>query len=273
MNTLSTVHRKALVTGASSGLGEAFATMLVQDGVEVWTLSRRAPTFPGADASRHRAVDLSNRATVEELLADDTLPWDTFDLLINNAGAGTFCPIDTFPEKVIEPQLFLMLEAPIRLTRKVLPYRVAAGKGTIVNVSSMAARFPLPCHALYNAAKAGLSGFSRSLLDEMNGSGVVVIDFQPGDYLTPFNSATVKAPHLLKSPKLLRVWERLEQNLHNGPAPEQAARDLKHILLNRQSGTFRSGGFFQKWVAPFGQTLLPDSIFRRLQRKYFRLEK
>lgn len=272
MHNLSGKYRKALVTGASSGLGQAFASMLASEGIEVWTLSRRAPEFT-ARTLHHLSVDLSDKSAVASLIGNNSLPWAEFDILINNAGSGVFCPLESFPESEIESQLQLMLETPIRLTRKILPHRIAANHGAIVNVASLAARFPLPFHSLYNTAKAGLSGFSRSLMDEVANTNVAIIDFQPGDYRTPFNFATQKPAAATQSTRLANAWHRLEQNLAGGPFPEVAARDLRTCLMHGRSLTFRSGGFFQTTIAPLGQTLLPDALFKKLQRRYFKIDR
>lgn len=272
MHNLSGKYRKALVTGASSGLGQAFTSMLVADGIEVWTLSRRAPEITAHGPLHHLSIDLAEKSALASLLASDSLPWAEFDILINNAGSGVFCPLEFFPVNEIEPQLQLMLETPIRLSRKILPYRIAANHGAIVNVASLAARFPLPFHSLYNTAKAGLSGFSRSLMDEVANTNVAIVDFQPGDYQTPFNAATHRPPAAAQSTRLANAWRRLEQNLANGPRPEVAAIDLKKCLLHGRSRTFRSGSFFQTAIAPIGQSILPDSLFRKIQRGYFKID-
>jgi short-subunit dehydrogenase len=140
-------------------------------------------------------------------------------------------------------------------------------RGTIVNVSSLAGAFPLPYLAAYTAAKAGLSGFTQSLMLTERGTGVRLIDFQPGDFRTAFNKAMARATEL--TPREQQAWAHLEQHLQAAPPPERAARDLLKALGKRRDGIVRSGGFFQTHVAPLGLRLLPRVWLLGIIRRYY----
>lgn len=184
------------------------------------------------------------------------------DLLVNCAGNGVFSSYSELPEEEIRDQLNVMLHAPALLCRTALPFMLSRKNGCIVNVSSLAARFPLPCMATYNMAKAGLSSFSVSLMDELRGRGVSVIDFQPGD----FNSGFMASTRRLGGTE--GAWVAAQKHLAGAPDADFIARKLLKAIRAQKSATVMAGGLFQTRLAPLGQRILPDSLFRLLQRLY-----
>ncbi len=186
-------YRTALVTGASSGLGLAFARMLRDEGLTVWAGSRSPGETAHREGWRPVAVDLTEPASVRSAIEQIRREaGGAPDVLVNNAGAGVFAGFAHFPQDQISRQLQLMLEGPIQLTRAFWPDMLERKRGAVVNVASLAAEFPLPALSIYTAAKAGLSGFSRALMLESTGCGVQVLDFQPGDFKTEFNKVAVR---------------------------------------------------------------------------------
>jgi short-subunit dehydrogenase len=184
------------------------------------------------------------------------------DLLVNGAGAGAFGHFEELDAATVSAHLRLMLEAPAILSRAALPAMLGKNRGTLVNVSSLAAEFPLPCMAPYNAAKAGLSALSKSLMEETRGTGVCVIDFRPGDFRSGFVAATVRAGGDDAA------WEAALAHEKNSPSAEGVAEDLFRAIAAGKSGTVRSGGFFQCRVAPLGARLLPEALFAHFSRIY-----
>lgn len=138
-----------------------------------------------------------------------------------------------------------------------------------MNVSSLAAELPIPFMSGYNVAKAALSAFSESLIFEMRGTEVMVVDFRPGDYRTAFNQSMSPTALLTRRPGLAPIWQRLEYNLNTAPLPARAARDLERTLLRGKSGTVRSGSLFQTVIAPFLARFAPLALKRALMARYF----
>ena len=181
------MSRTAVVTGASSGIGEAAAQRLARDGWRVLVVARRedrleslAGSLPGTSAL---AVDLTDddapervRAAVEERFGG------RLDLLVNNAGANwraRFGDEDggwANVKRVLE----VNLHAPIRLTEALLPLLRRSAPSSIVNVASVAGRVPYPRGGQYAAAKFGLAGWSESLRYEEEEHGVHVGVVFPG---------------------------------------------------------------------------------------------
>jgi hypothetical protein len=184
----------ALVTGASSGIGEAFARHLARDGHDLVVVARNAAALEALAAELRRA----SGARVECLPADLTLPADlgrvearlraalAVDLLVNNAGfgsAGAFAGLDVARE---EEQIRLNAVALMRLTHAALGSMLPRRRGAIVNVSSLAGMGPYPFTATYGATKAFVNSLTEALAEELRGSGVRVQALCPGFTRTRF---------------------------------------------------------------------------------------
>ena len=179
---------RALVTGASAGIGSAFAERLASDGFDLIVVARRRARL---ELLAHRleraygvrvevlAADLTQAAglrSVESRTARDA----RLELLVNDAGLGEF---GRFTEQARERQnaeIRLNVLALVRLTHAALPGMVRRGRGAVINVSSTAAFQPCPNFAIYGATKAFLNSFTEALHEELRGSGVGVQALCPG---------------------------------------------------------------------------------------------
>ena len=165
-----------LVTGASAGIGRATVDALTARGARVVALARDAERLTGV-GERQIAWDLAEPAGV----ADEVGP---VDVLVNNAGFGWAGPVAETPE--VERLVAVNLVAPIVLARSFVPAMVAAGRGHVVNVSSIAGYVGPREEAVYAATKGGLIAFSESLRYELRGTGVGVTLVAPGVIATGF---------------------------------------------------------------------------------------
>ena len=265
---LSDRYRTAFVTGAASGLGRAFVAMLLAEGVRVWGTSRDPARIAPAAALVPVALDLADPAGAEAALGRAAeQAGGGFDLVINNAGAGVFGEFGAVEFSTWAGQWEAMLTGTFRLTHAAWRQLQARRGGCLVNVSSLAAEFPLPFMAGYNVAKAGLSALSESLIFESRNSAVTVIDFRPGDYRTDFNrNMQTLSPAFGSRPAA--VWRRLEANLAAAPPPAAAAADLRRALARGRSGIVRSGSFFQARLGPLAARLLPAAVLRAVLARY-----
>ena len=265
--------RTAFVTGASTGLGRAFTDMLLAEGVKVWGTSRDPARLAGLATAPGGSftpvlLDLRDGAEAESTWRAMDRDAGGFDLLVNNAGFGVFAEFARVDFDTWEEQLEVMLIHPARLCHAALAGMLARNRGALVNISSLAAEFPLPFQSAYNMAKSGLSALNESLMIETAGSGVAVIDFRPGDYRTDFEGS-VRRPQSNPPPRVVRAWQAFEAMMQSGPSPSHAAAALRRALLQRRSGTVRTGRFFQAMVAPFIARFGSQDLKRRIQAKYF----
>lgn len=186
-------HRRALVTGASSGIGSAFAAHLARDGYDLVLVARNGARLSALSSQlreRHGAAvrvvpaDLTQAAelhSVEREIAQHPL-----DLLVNNAGFATNGRFATLSPDREEEEIKLNVVAVVRLARAALPGMLARKRGAIINVSSLAALQPGPNTATYAASKAFVNSFTEALSEEVRGSGVRVQVLCPGFTRTEF---------------------------------------------------------------------------------------
>ena len=187
-------RRRALVTGASVGIGAAFAEALARDQYDLVLVARSRDRLEALakKLSESRGIEVEVLPAdlcrsdelhgVEARIAGDT----TLDLLVNNAGFGTFGAFNGLDVAREEEQVQLNVIALLRLTRAALPRMVARGSGAIVNVSSLAGLTAGPYTATYGATKAFVNSFTEAIYEELRGSGVRIQLLQPGFTRTEF---------------------------------------------------------------------------------------
>jgi uncharacterized protein len=184
--------RTAIVTGASSGIGEAIATELARRGHQVVLVARRADRLHAiAGTLTQKAhvlpADLSSRTDRAALPGRIAALGLTPDILINNAGlAGRATVAKAVPEQQLNV-VEVDVAAVVDLCSRFLPGMVERGRGAVLNVSSLAGFYPLPGHAAYGAAKAFVLSYTESLRTELRGSGVVASALCPGPVDTGFD--------------------------------------------------------------------------------------
>jgi NAD(P)-dependent dehydrogenase (short-subunit alcohol dehydrogenase family) len=184
MKTKTTV---AVVTGASSGIGEATAQRLAAAGYKVYGTSRRG-TPARAQAFEMLPLDVTSDASVESLVKEVVRREGRIDLLVNNAGFGVApggaeeSSIDQ-ARAIFETNFFGL----IRMTRAVLPHMRQQGSGRIINMSSVLGFLPMPYGALYAATKHAVEGYSESLDHELRTRGIRVSVIEPAYTKTAFD--------------------------------------------------------------------------------------
>jgi short-subunit dehydrogenase len=272
---LSARYRTAFVTGASTGLGLAFTEMLLAGGVEVWGTSRDAARLPARPRFHAVTLELGDGAAAEKVFLEAERAAGGFDLVINNAGFGAFGSFARTDFAVWEEQLRMMLLNTARLSHAALRGMLDRGRGALVNISSIAGEFGMPYQAVYNTTKAGLSALNESLMYEVKDTGVIIIDFRPGDFRTDFEGSVRRpaqaAGGAAQAARMERVWRGFTAMMQSGPAPAAAAADLRAALLRGRSGTVRTGRFFQAVLAPFLARFGTLGLKRKIQEKYFGL--
>ncbi len=174
-----------VVTGASSGIGEAIAREYLSRGANVTLIARRRDRLDKlAESATERThvvqADLGNPEVAFAWIDEAEKAMGPIDVLINNAGVQIVKSVLETSWEDAEKLLVLDLHTPLRLTQLVLKRMVPRKSGTIVDIASMAAIGPTPGMFFYNAAKAGLAAASEGLRAEMKPHGIHVVTVYPG---------------------------------------------------------------------------------------------
>jgi short-subunit dehydrogenase len=225
--------KTALVTGASSGIGDAIARELSAQGTDLVVVARDAGRLDAlAKELRERdgisvdvlpadLADAAQLARVEARLASGDSP---IELLVNNAGFGTSGQFAELPIDKEEREVRVNVIAPVRLTRAVLPGMLERERGAVMNVSSMASLQAVPRNATYAATKAFLTSFTESLHEELRGTGVTVTAVLPGFTRTEFQERAGLRDAGTRSGLPSAAWQSAEQCAREAIAATARAR-------------------------------------------------
>lgn len=200
----------ALVTGATSGLGQVLWRLLQEKNYRVFTTGRHPLPH-----QNHLVLDLSKDR--KPLL--DLIRKETFDLVINNAGYTFYGPALNFTTEeqldILEVNATAAIEITLEAARSLLSKKK---RGIILNVSSLAGEFSIPNMAMYAAAKACLTSFSLGLDAEMKPQGIRILSALPGPFETPFAARASKGKYQssgkgLSAEKVAEaIWSQIERN-------------------------------------------------------------
>jgi len=210
----------ALVTGASSGIGEQFARQLTERGYRVALVARRkerlselAEQLGGSDRAIAIAADLTEESDRDRLAAELDQHGGPVEILVNNAGYGVYQPFVQSSREQELGQLRLLVEAVVDLMARYLPGMVERGRGAIINMSSTAGLQALPYSAGYSAAKAHVLTLSEAVHAEVKDQGVTVTAVCPGPVPSGFQEANDAGYFAERLPKFTFV------------TPERVAKD------------------------------------------------
>jgi NAD(P)-dependent dehydrogenase (short-subunit alcohol dehydrogenase family) len=235
----------ALVTGASSGIGEATAKRLTQAGYKVYGTSRR-----GAQAGRRGyemlALDVTSDASVQTAVDTVMHLEGRIDLLVNNAGFGV-APAGAEESSIEQAQAIFDTNffGMVRMTRAVLPHMRAQGSGRIINISSVLGFLPMPYGALYAATKHAVEGYSESLDHELRNWGIRSVVVEPAYTNTPFDANLLQPDTKLDAYQEVRaaVTHRIQETMATAPGPDAVAETIvKAAQAHKPKLRYTSGG-------------------------------
>ncbi len=271
MTATPATQRIALVTGASSGMGKAFARALIAEGMVVYAAARRVEQMN--DLALQGAIvlkmDITQHDQIQAAVAQIEHAHGGVDVLINNAGFGLYGAMEETDIDDARYQFEVNLFGMARLTQLVLPSMRARRSGKIINISSMGGKIYTPLGSWYHATKHALEGWSDCLRLELRPFNIDVVIIEPGAIATEFN-AVLTEPMLARSGN--GPYRALAQamaaaarspNRGRGSDPQVIVRLVMHAIRARRPHTRYVGGqyasmlmFVRKW---FG-----DRIFDRV---------
>lgn len=205
----------AVITGASSGIGEATARLLSEKGYRVVLAARRLERLEALAQELRDAggealaveTDVADLDDLQNLVQTTLKEFGAIDVLFNNAGIGRIDWLERLDlVGDIDAQIQINLTATIQLARLVLPHMLARRSGQIINMSSVAGLLPVPTYSVYSASKFGLRGFTEALRRELKPSGIHVSGIYPGGVNTAFREKSGRAQRSrIRTPDFLRL--------------------------------------------------------------------
>ena len=268
MNMKNQRNKIALVTGASSGIGQATAERLAKAGYTVYGTSRRGGVASGRsfemlllDVTSDESVD----AAVQQLMQRE----GRVDLLVNNAGFGV-APAGAEESTIKQAQSIFDTNffGIVRMTRAILPHMRKQGAGRIINIGSVLGLLPMPYGALYAATKHAIEGYSESLDHELRTRGIRVSVIEPAYTKTPFDANFLEPDAKLDEYREVRaaVNQRVKEVMATAEQPGVVADVvLKAASAARPRLRYTAGGLASRLIllrrfAPAG---LVDAGIRR----------
>lgn len=265
------IHGQVIVvTGASSGIGEAVARRLARDGAKVVITARRPERLaalaqqldPSGANVLAVAGDVTNAADRERLVAATRQKFGRIDGLVNNAGYGTRGPVEVVSVDLLRKNFETNVFSLIALTQLVLPEMRARGSGIIVNIGSVAGRIARPLSSIYDSTKHALEALTDGLRGELQPFGVRVTLVRPGFIITEFvDAANAASADVIENagpyePYLGGFRASYDTLRHIAGTPDDIARLVARAVASdnpapRYAGPLHAKVFlFLKWLLP-----------------------
>ena len=266
------MSKTALVTGASSGIGEETARTLHKLGYTVYAAARRTDRLEQLTPTGIHALtmdvtdDESMSSGIEKIIAET----GRIDVLVNNAGYGSFGAIEDVPIDEARRQFEVNVFGLARLTQLVLPHMRAQRSGTIINISSIGGRFTTLLGGWYHASKHAVEALSDALRMETATFGIDVVVIEPGLIRTEWSG--IAANHLEETAegsayasqiKAVANSMRSESTNKRQSPPSVIADTVEKIVTARKPRTRYVVGFAAKPLVTL-RHILPDRAFDRL---------
>jgi NAD(P)-dependent dehydrogenase (short-subunit alcohol dehydrogenase family) len=223
--------RTVLITGSSTGIGEAAAKYFRQQGWNV-AASMRSPEKAGSWVQQERILplrlDVTDAASIQEAIAAAVHRFGSIDVLVNNAGYGLVGPFEASTPEQVERQFATNVTGLMNVTRAILPHFRERREGVLVNVSSMGGRLTFPLYSIYHATKWAVEGLSEGLVYELEPFNIRVKIVEPGPIKTDFYDRSMD---LMTKPGLTayddfvgKAMPNMQKAGASAPGPEVVAR-------------------------------------------------
>jgi short-subunit dehydrogenase len=266
-----TNHGVAIVTGASKGIGRETAKALQNAGFQVFGTSRRVGA-EGLDGVTMLACDVTDDASVTNLVDEVLSKAGRIDLLVNNAGIGLLGGAEESSIAQAQALFDVNVFGILRMTNAVLPAMRRQGKGRIINMSSILGLIPSPYNALYASTKHAIEGYSESLDHELRTLGIRVVLVEPGVTRTAFeeNITRPDLPLPIYDAVRTRMAALMRKLIETGDAPDVVA-DTVVKAATKVAPRRRYTAGKQAGQVRFLRRFLPEAMVDKSLRKFSEL--
>ena len=255
-----------VISGGSSGIGKATASLFAERGWRVFELSRHGASQEGIiHVDCDVCSEQSTRAAIEEVMRQT----DAIDVLISNAGYGISGAVEFSAISEAEHQMDVNFMGAVRLTQAILPVLRAQKYGRIIYTSSVAASLAVPYQAFYSASKAAINALALALANEVREFGISVSVMMPGDVSTGFTDARSKSTageDIYRGAN--KAITTMEKDERGGMRPELMARLFYHIATCHSPRPQYVGGF-QYRVLCLLDRILPKRLVNWIEFKVY----
>lgn len=271
-----TMNKVILITGASAGMGKETAKLLVQNGYTVYAAARRKERMEDLRelGCKILEMDVTNDSAmingIDQIIAAE----GRIDILINNAGFGSYGAIEDVDLKEARYQLEVNVFGAARLIQLVTPHMRAQHAGKIINISSIGGKFATALGGWYHASKFALEGLSDSLRNELSPFGIDVVVIEPGGVITEWGDIAmdnlVAVSGNTAYQKMAHQFSDLgKKESSKGAQPIVIARLILKAILAKRPKTRYSGGYMAGLLL-FLKKILSDRMFDKILMSQFK---
>jgi NAD(P)-dependent dehydrogenase (short-subunit alcohol dehydrogenase family) len=271
---ITIMSKVILITGGSSGLGEALCTHLASVGHKVYGTSRKVAPDSAPSTYQLIAMDVWDKNSVRQAVDAIVSKEGRLDVVINNAGLGMAAPLEESSADDIDKLLATNVRGVIHVIQAVLPQMRKQQNGQIINISSIAAEIALPFRGLYCASKAAVEKYTQALRMEVKDFGIQACTFQAGDIKTNINANRLTAeivPDSAYATTFRRINDSIHKDVNTALSPLFYARKIEKMIAGKRlRRTYVEGPFIQR-LSRFLSRVLPGNLFEKIILNHYKL--
>jgi len=267
------MSKVVLITGGSSGIGKSIGEFLHQKGFVVYGTSRNPEKITNSIFPLV-ALDVRDKQSIVNCVAEVIQKSGRLDIVINNAGVGITGPIEEIPAEEIRNNFETNLFGPIEVMKAVLPQMREQKSGLIINITSIAGYMGLPYRGIYSASKGALELITEALRMEVKSFGIQITNVAPGDFATNIAAGRYHAPVVKGSAYEVpygNTLKEMDSHVDSGSNPNEMAEAIYAIIQTEKPKVhYKVGAFMQKFSIVL-KRILPDTVYEKMLMNHYKL--
>lgn len=267
------MSKVVLITGGSSGIGKSIGEFLHQKGFVVYGTSRNPEKITNSIFPLV-ALDVRDKQSIVNCVAEVIQKSGRLDIVINNAGVGITGPIEEIPTEEIRNNFETNLFGPIEVMKAVLPQMREQKSGLIINITSIAGYMGLPYRGIYSASKGALELITEALRMEVKSFGIQITNVAPGDFATNIAAGRYHAPVVKGSAYEVlygNTLKEMDSHVDSGSNPNEMAEAIFAIIkTDKPKVHYKVGAFMQKFSIVL-KRILPDTVYEKMLMNHYKL--
>jgi NAD(P)-dependent dehydrogenase (short-subunit alcohol dehydrogenase family) len=267
------MSKVVLITGGSSGIGKSIGEFLHQKGFVVYGTSRNPEKITNSIFPLV-ALDVRDKQSIVNCIAEVIQKSGRLDIVINNAGVGITGPIEEIPTEEIRNNFETNLFGPIEVMKSVLPQMRDQKSGLIINITSIAGYMGLPYRGIYSASKGALELITEALRMEVKSFGIQITNVAPGDFATNIAAGRYHAPVVKGSAYEVpygNTLKEMDSHVDSGSNPNEMAEAIFAIIqTDKPKVHYKVGAFMQKFSIVL-KRILPDTVYEKILMNHYKL--